>query len=506
MRDLPTQIPLWMHPVLMGLLSPLAIYLGWMWDWTPGAACLALLVFPACLTALTGHTQLTSITGLMAAAACLLDAGLRGPLHFAPEAWVFPGFSAGVLLGLSGAVVVVADNLQQRLSQLNQRTTDFLRQFYEKERDGSETAATVGGGNTIPSDGSVAAPATLPLEPLNYPMLLLTLQDLGRRISTNLDLDSLLPTIVSIGTGVLKCGTCQVYLWNSKTQTLRNPLARSREHAQYVPLPGKGMAGWVLDQRHILTRTDVDDDYALHSIREDELDMPSAVAPLTAGGELLGLIVVHDAADESAHFVKLLYFLANLSGLAIKNAQLFKRIEELARRDGLTGLLNHASFQHGLDRLVADTEQQAQPLAVVLSDVDHFKRFNDTHGHQAGDHVLREVARIWQMLMPESALLARYGGEEFVCALPGVDSTRAAELAETLRATLEMLPISFEGRALQVTASFGVAEWGRSGRTAAELVKTADEAMYKAKQGGRNRVVLHAGINLAQTAGGDTCN
>jgi diguanylate cyclase (GGDEF)-like protein len=124
-----------------------------------------------------------------------------------------------------------------------------------------------------------------------------------------------------------------------------------------------------------------------------------------------------------------------------------------------------------------------------MGDVDHFKSFNDTHGHQAGDHVLREVARLWKAVMPDDAVLARYGGEEFICALPGSGQDRGRQLGEVLRKALESHPLSFEGKTLSVTSSFGVAQFGPGCDSGQELVRLADEALYAAKEAGRNRVV-----------------
>lgn len=125
-----------------------------------------------------------------------------------------------------------------------------------------------------------------------------------------------------------------------------------------------------------------------------------------------------------------------------------------------------------------------------MSDVDRFKLINDNHGHPVGDHVLREVGRIWRTVVPTTAVTARYGGEEFICAVLGLDLAEASSLAEELRHTIETLPISFERGVLSVTASFGVAQLGRTARNATELVRVADEALYKSKQNGRNQVTL----------------
>ncbi len=146
------------------------------------------------------------------------------------------------------------------------------------------------------------------------------------------------------------------------------------------------------------------------------------------------------AVNRHARTMHLLSIVGHLSSLALKNALLFRRIEEMATRDGLTGLRTHANFHEELEERVEAARTARAPLSVVIADIDSFKRFNDDHGHQAGDEVLRETARIWTTLLPAEAVVGRYGGDEFVCVLPGYDLRRGAEVAEALRAQIELHP------------------------------------------------------------------
>lgn len=468
------------------VLSPVAAYFGGMWGWTVGAASLAILAIPTCLAALSGNRSAAVATTLISAVGCVLEAGFLVGHSQAESDWGFAMLSVGVLVGLSGTIIGVMEPLQIELHRLGQQSTDYLRDLYQRTREDSDHTSTssidsqnANAGSPIPiNDGSV-----------NYPMLLLTLQDMGRRIASNLDLDTLMPTIVSTAKSLLKCGECQLFLWNADSKSLRSVgPAVSRREFTYTPHPQRGAVRWVLENRQMVTRSDIERDYALKSLLEEDPKTPDAVAPLIVGGELIGLMILHGVEKDTAHFSRLLYILTNMSTLAIKNAQLFKRIEDMARRDGLTGLLNHASFEEALQEHVDEAQDGSLHLTVIMSDVDHFKKFNDTYGHQAGDHVLRETARLWRAVMPDYAIIARYGGEEFICALPGDDSARASELAELLRKQLESYPLDFEGQELRVTASLGVAEFHRPARNAEELVRFADEAMYRAKKSGRNRV------------------
>jgi diguanylate cyclase (GGDEF)-like protein len=206
--------------------------------------------------------------------------------------------------------------------------------------------------------------------------------------------------------------------------------------------------------------------------------------------------VLNGLPAKSPHIARLLPIFANVCALGIKNAQLFRRIDEMARRDGLTGLWNRAEFNAALDRLTRQAHEQQRSLCVVMSDVDHFKKFNDAFGHQAGDHVLREVAKLWKASLPDFAVVARYGGEEFIAILPDTDLVRARDLSETLQAELQAFPLVFEGQDLHVTASFGIAELSSPAAEPTELVHLADEALYAAKKSGRNRVCIHEAAHV----------
>ena len=161
-----------------------------------------------------------------------------------------------------------------------------------------------------------------------------------------------------------------------------------------------------------------------------------------------------------------------------------QKLQSLAVTDGLTGLHNHRAFQDYLEEQFQVAMRNRQPLAVILMDVDHFKQYNDTYGHQAGDEVLRQVAQILSAHVREGDFVARYGGEEFVVVLPRTDLESAVAVAERLRRAVE----SAEWQLRPVTGSFGVASIRPDMETRQELIEAADQALYQAKTNGRNRV------------------
>lgn len=161
-----------------------------------------------------------------------------------------------------------------------------------------------------------------------------------------------------------------------------------------------------------------------------------------------------------------------------------QKLQSLAVTDGLTGLHNHRAFQDYLEEQFQVAMRNRQPLAVILMDVDHFKQYNDTYGHQAGDEVLRQVARILSENVREGDFVARYGGEEFVVVLPRADLESAVAVAERLREAVQ----AAEWQLRPVTGSFGVACARPDMETRQELIEAADQALYQAKKNERNRV------------------
>jgi diguanylate cyclase (GGDEF)-like protein len=170
-------------------------------------------------------------------------------------------------------------------------------------------------------------------------------------------------------------------------------------------------------------------------------------------------------------------------------AEYHEELYRLAIHDALTGLYNKRYLMDYLQREIDRSARYSRPLALILFDIDHFKAINDTMGHLAGDLTLRELAgRLWGEICKDD-LLARYGGEEFAAVLTEADKTAAAELAEQLRRAVEDHTFTFEGRRYPVTISLGVASIQGDELPPQELIRRADERLYRAKREGRNRVV-----------------
>ena len=165
------------------------------------------------------------------------------------------------------------------------------------------------------------------------------------------------------------------------------------------------------------------------------------------------------------------------------------RLRDLASRDGLTGLFNHRYFQQLLDGELERAAQQNSHLSLIMFDIDHFKKINDTYGHPRGDKVLKSIGSLVDKLIDPGIIAARYGGEEFALILPGTDLRKASILAERLRLAVEKQVVSVDNFNIRATISVGVAAHMPNSSTGkSQLIEKADQALYASKHGGRNRV------------------
>jgi diguanylate cyclase (GGDEF)-like protein len=275
------------------------------------------------------------------------------------------------------------------------------------------------------------------------------------------------------------------------SEVVQRPGALHRD-ADRLPIDASHHMGWVVTQARALWRNDIASELRFKESLPRAGMHSDMTIPLRARGQVSGAFRV---ASRQRHAYdpedfEILKRLADIMSVAVENQRLLQATRKMAEVDGLTGISNRRHFQETLAREVERARETARPLALLLFDVDHFKRFNDTWGHPAGDAVLRHVAQTAARLLRRSDLVARYGGEEFVALLPGADGPAAAKVAENIRAEVEKAPLPL-GRPLPpggVTISLGVAAFPRDAPHVAGLIGAADQALYRAKRSGRNRV------------------
>ncbi len=215
-----------------------------------------------------------------------------------------------------------------------------------------------------------------------------------------------------------------------------------------------------------------------------------AIIPLAKAGRVLGAIVLEadDVNAMSVEDTRPLNVLAAVAASSLEMAWQFAEVDRRARTDPLTGLWNRLHFGEQLQRTLAEADRFGNPVSLVLVDVDHFKKVNDSWGHEAGDAVLQHVARVLQDGVRAVDICVRYGGEEIAMLLSQTDSARAVEVAERLRARIAESLVRHAGAEIAVTASFGVATYPETVKVRDQLFPSADKALYIAKHDGRNCV------------------
>jgi len=238
------------------------------------------------------------------------------------------------------------------------------------------------------------------------------------------------------------------------------------------------------DISHLETIPELKEDLERLSMLE-----PKLLVPMKSKDALNGIIVLGQKLIDEAYSTNEKEFLQDLgkfAAIAVENSRLYL----MATLDRMTRLYIHHYFQ---ERLLEETKRSARnntPLCLIMSDIDHFKKFNDTYGHQQGDIVLKETALIYKKLVRSIDIPARYGGEEFAVILPETEFEDAIAIAERLRKQIELYEFPGQKKPLHVTISLGVALYDpERDRSKDDLIKRADEALYMAKEAGRNKVI-----------------
>lgn len=248
---------------------------------------------------------------------------------------------------------------------------------------------------------------------------------------------------------------------------------------------------WVFERKIPLLIKDSKEEKRFGAYDFNENEKSILIIPLHLFGETVGFIRLFSsmAGRFKSEDLKIVELISTVSSAAMENFYLYEKVQELAIYDGLTKLYTHRAFQSKLEEEILTSARTKMPFSVIMADIDHFKHYNDTFGHQAGDSVLKTIAAIFTQNVRDVDFVSRYGGEEFAIIVPGAGLGEARTLAENLRQIVESFPFNFNNTAAKVTASFGVAEFPSDATTQSQLIRAADERLYIAKNSGRNMVI-----------------
>ncbi len=277
---------------------------------------------------------------------------------------------------------------------------------------------------------------------------------------------------------------------------------------------GEGRIGWAAENKvemlaeDWLNQTRTEGRQVSENHPSLRLDM---IGPLVHSGVkgpvLLGVLCLglSKAAGRPRDEKRMLQLITGLGSIALMNARRVSELSAKANHDGLTGLLNKRQFMVELGVLIHKAERENQPLGIFIFDIDHFKKYNDTNGHLEGDELLKTMARVLRKNLRPGDLAGRYGGEEFLVAMPQTDRAGALAVATRIREAVETYPFPHgEKQPLgKLSISGGVAAFPADGFQSGELIRGADQALYDAKRGGRNRVLPHRRVEIGDVASAD---
>lgn len=323
----------------------------------------------------------------------------------------------------------------------------------------------------------------------------LLIEELSSEISSILELDKLLPKIIDAFVQAAEVSKGSIMLLNEEgILEIKSAVGLSERAIKEIhPKLGEGIAGKVaLTGKPVLINDTRKDSLYKDFVLDEEKERPAETLlcfPLLFKNRVLGVVNLEEKINQRPFLRNdeiLLSILANQSAVAIANTQLY----DSAITDGLTGLHNQKYFRLSLTQEIERAKRYKCPFTLGLLDIDYFKKFNDTYGHQTGDNVLRELAKLLKSSVRASDLCARYGGEEFAVIFLESDPADTFWIGERLRKKIERTP--FTEKRLAVTVSIGMVSYqGEKNIHNEELIKSADSALYQSKNNGRNQITIY---------------
>jgi diguanylate cyclase (GGDEF)-like protein len=315
-------------------------------------------------------------------------------------------------------------------------------------------------------------------------------QRVGELFRSTHDMDHILASILETAADAVDADAAILWRFNPTRSELYPALTRGLGGDVPNVAVGAGVAGTVGERGTPLLKEPGDDTYG-----SAMTDFPAAVAAAFRTRNRIQGVIVCYRRDPERPFkdedLSTVVFLAEQGGVAIENVTLHEEAQRLSLTDGLTGTWNRRYFQMQFRQVLATSVRFERPFSVLMLDLDHFKRINDTFGHQRGDATLIEFTQRVTKVLREVDTFARYGGEEFICLLPETDYAGALVTSEKILDAVKGEPFGDTGEQLaKLTVSIGVASYPIHGVSFSVLVEAADQALYSAKQAGRDRVIV----------------
>ena len=323
---------------------------------------------------------------------------------------------------------------------------------------------------------------------------LLKLKNIADKLSLSLSNEEIIK-IVSEGTFDIYGGDNRILLFTvdeAHNELNLSCTSKAKERGAYIMKKGGIFDRWALKNMKSLLVKDVKKDFRFSVSGEEAKDDSTSliIKPLMIESTVLGILRV-DSPRESVfiqHELRILDIIGELAAVALQNARLYRRTEELAIRDSLTGLYVHRYFMERLEEEVKRALRSDSSFAFLMLDIDDFKGFNDKHGHIAGDAILKNIGRILKSKASAGDIVARYGGEEFAFLALNCGRKKGIKLAGDIRKEIQASPVVLRRQKCSVTVSAGVAIFPEDARLREDIIWEADRYLYKAKAKGKNAI------------------
>ncbi len=355
--------------------------------------------------------------------------------------------------------------------------------------------------NSVASDNVELRRTVRRMEQENNELTLffVTFPDLIRQLNTNRTKRNIAPVLLRLLEVIFEPEQICIFYKSQKGDSFKlsasKGLPRGIEEQGFQVQAKEGRVGWVADHQIVMDARDFAASSHGHveTTAVAERIQIDLCAPMVDSDDqsTVGIITVSALGRYPRNEKKMIKMVADLGSMGIKNADYLQRIQTLANEDGLTGLYNKRYGTKQLSLSINSAERNKQPLSVYLFDIDHFKQYNESQGHLAGDEILRQLGRVAKSAIRADDFAARFGGEEFLVVFQDTDKEGALIAAENFRRQIENFPFANKDQQPggNLTISGGVASFPLDSSSSTELLRLADEALYQGKQQGRNRVM-----------------
>jgi len=405
-------------------------------------------------------------------------------------------FYISIISGIIVCVVIVASIVIGRLS--TNRIHTFASISKEIARGNLAKRVPFVNGDEIGQLGKtfniMTASIERKIEQLRY------LNDVAVEIHSHIELEHLLQDLVNISRRIVNAEMGSLVLLDEQGENIKYfKVSATNQFGSFQiqdQPKGKGLLGAVIKKGRVIRLDNITEDSRSIGLPPNHPPIRTllGVPLITNSGTISGgLLLANKANDErfTLEDEEVLLTITYQASVAIENARLYGHVQQLAITDGLTGLLNYKEFHRRLDENIEGSKRYHYKISLLMIDIDHFKQFNDTYGHQVGDFVLETIATIIQSQTRTVDVCARYGGEEFAVIVRDDDTFNSLILAERIRSAVYAYPIKHNGIRSQLSVSIGIASFPKDADNAEDLIKRADEALYMAKETGRNSLCCY---------------